>query len=91
MSKLLSYLLSTILTLSLETGSAHRKLQEYYHWTALDYAFPSLEQRINSLLTKRFIPENNLPVGIEVWRNKLFITVPRWREGNKNINKKSRN
>ncbi|KAF2897181.1 hypothetical protein ILUMI_08992 [Ignelater luminosus] len=81
MSKLLPNLLLTILIISLEKTSAHQKFREYYHWNLLDYAFPSLEEKLNAILTRKFIPENNLPVGIEVWGDKIFITVPRWREG----------
>lgn len=57
------------------------KLQEEFSWKILDYAYPDENQRLRAILTGRFIPENNLPVGIEIWRDKLFVTVPRWRPG----------
>lgn len=60
------------------------KLQEQYKWKVLDYAFPSENEKIDALRSGRFIPENNLPVGIEVWKDKLFVTVPRWKPGMKN-------
>lgn len=57
------------------------KFQEHFQWKSLDYAFPSDELRQEALKQRNFIPENNLPVGIEIWRDKVFVTVPRWREG----------
>lgn len=33
------------------------------------------------LLFSEFVPENNLPLGIDRWRDRLFITTPRWRLG----------
>ncbi|XP_065157296.1 protein yellow-like [Atheta coriaria] len=64
-------------------GLAHGayKLQEQFRWKALDYAYPTEEARRQAIMNGRFIPENNLPVGIEIWNNKLFVTVPRWMAG----------
>lgn len=58
------------------------KLRELFSWKALDYAYPSYDDKVRALFSGEFIPENNLPVGIEIWRDKLFVTVPRWKEGN---------
>lgn len=57
------------------------KLQEHFEWQSIDYEYPSDAARLQAIKTGRFIPENNLPVGIEVWADKLFVTVPRWRPG----------
>jgi len=57
------------------------KLTERFNWRSLDYAFPDEKTRQIALQTGGFVPENNLPVGIEVWGDKLFVTVPRWRNG----------
>ncbi|XP_023015262.2 L-dopachrome tautomerase yellow [Leptinotarsa decemlineata] len=57
------------------------KLQEHFQWNILDYEYPSEEARLQAILTGRFKPENNLPVGIEIWNDKMFISVPRWMEG----------
>lgn len=34
-----------------------------------------------ALASGTYIPQNALPVGVEHWGNKLFVTVPRWRDG----------
>lgn len=62
-------------------GQTTNKLQELFSWRAVDYAYPNEQLRQRDLLTKRFVPENNLPVGIEIWRDKLFVSVPRWMGG----------
>lgn len=56
-------------------------LKERYKWKQVDFTWPSNE--VKELATQKgdFIPANNLPLGIERWNNKLFITVPRWRNG----------
>lgn len=53
------------------------KLQEKFKWKELEFAWPSEEAKESFLQSKRYIPDNNLPLALEVWKNKLFITVPR--------------
>lgn len=57
------------------------KLRERFSWRSVDYAYPDDFTRQQAMLAGAFIPENNLPVGIEVWGNKIFVSVPRWRDG----------
>lgn len=56
-------------------------LLERYAWRVLDWAYPDEASRQQAIANREFIPENGLPVGIEIWRNKLFVSVPRWRDG----------
>lgn len=57
------------------------KLQERYSWTQLDFAFPSQQMKQQAIAAGDYIPTNALPVGVEHWGNKLFVTVPRWMDG----------
>lgn len=52
-----------------------------YEWKQLDYQFPTAEARQQALDSRNFIPENNIPMGIEVYEDRLFVTVPRWKYG----------
>lgn len=70
-----------ILLLFLTTASCTTKLQEVFSWNILDFYYPNEQMKMNDLYTKRFVPENNLPVGIEIWGDKLFMSVPRWMNG----------
>lgn len=71
-----------VISCLLATSAAVQKLTELYKWSSLDYTFSSDQHKSYALERGEFVPENNLPVGIEVWRNKLFVTVPRWANGN---------
>lgn len=57
------------------------QLHIVYEWKLLDYQFESLEARQDALDSKRYIPKNNLPMGLEVYQDRLFVTVPRWQPG----------
>lgn len=59
------------------------KLQERFKWSVIDYAFISNVDKFEAIASGRYIPANNYPLGIEVWKDKLFITVPRWQPGKK--------
>ncbi|XP_046970415.1 protein yellow-like [Vanessa cardui] len=51
-----------------------------FQWKILDYAWEG-RAREAALTSGAYIPENNMPTGITRWKNKLFITVPRWKKG----------
>uniref|UniRef100_A0A8D9ERL0 Protein yellow n=1 Tax=Cacopsylla melanoneura TaxID=428564 RepID=A0A8D9ERL0_9HEMI len=73
--------LCVVLCAAVSLGHGLEKLQQVFQWQALDYEYPTEEMRQYAKFHKDFIPENNLPVGIELWQNKLFVTVPRWEDG----------
>lgn len=54
------------------------KLQEKFRWKEVSYAWPNEAAKEDAIKTGRYQPENNLPLGLEVWKDKLFITVPRY-------------
>ncbi|XP_017778762.1 PREDICTED: protein yellow-like [Nicrophorus vespilloides] len=53
----------------------------WYAWKQLDFAFQSEEQREAAIENGNFIPENNLPLGIEVYGDRLFVSMPKWKDG----------
>ncbi|GBP65437.1 Protein yellow [Eumeta japonica] len=53
--------------------SAAIHMQERYSWNVLDWSYPDDYSRQQDLLSGALVPENALPVGIERWRNKLFV------------------
>ncbi|XP_031334671.1 protein yellow isoform X2 [Photinus pyralis] len=60
---------------------AAKKLKEIFAWNYFDFAYPTDQDRYNAMLNGDYIPANGLPVGIEIWNNKMFVTLPRWKEG----------
>lgn len=61
--------------------SGTSKLQERYSWRQLDFVFPNQQLKQQALASGDYVPTNGLPVGIERWENKLFVSVPRWKDG----------
>lgn len=56
-------------------------LRVAFQWKQLDYHFPSDAARREAVGSREFIPENNLPLGLEVYGDRVFVTVPRWKSG----------
>ncbi|ALC48066.1 yellow-h [Drosophila busckii] len=50
-------------------------------WKYLDFEYPTFVSRQQAILKGDFIPRNNLPLGIDRHRNRLFLTTPRWKDG----------
>lgn len=57
------------------------QLDIIYEWSQLDFQFPTPEARQQAIDNRSFIPENNIPMGLEIFGDRLFVTVPRWRTG----------
>lgn len=62
-------------------ASAVSRLREVFNWRQLDFQFPSVQMKQQALASQSYIPTNALPVGIERWENRLFVSVPRWKDG----------
>ncbi|XP_016995421.2 protein yellow [Drosophila takahashii] len=73
-------LVTLVITLITPSWAAY-KLQERYSWNQLDFAFPNARLKEQALASGDYIPQNGLPVGVEHFGNRLFVTVPRWRDG----------
>lgn len=56
-------------------------MHEKFSWKYLDYNWPSADHRQFALESGFYQPENNIILGVERWKNMLFVTVPRWRLG----------
>jgi len=57
------------------------KLQLRYSWKVLDWAYPDERTRQHAINAGAYSPQDALPVGIEFYQEKVFVTVPRWRAG----------
>lgn len=74
-------ILVVLLGLGCLATAATNGLQERFSWKVVDFEYPSEEARNEAIKSGEFIPENNLPLGVERWKNKLFVTVPAWKSG----------
>src|SRR5690349_19040995 len=52
-----------------------------YEWTTVEYEWQSEEQKERYLTELLYIPSNNAMAGIKVWKDNIYVTVPRWRPG----------
>ncbi|XP_022905064.1 dopaminechrome tautomerase-like isoform X2 [Onthophagus taurus] len=52
-----------------------------FQWSQIDFLFESEVHRNSVLASGNFIQENNLPLGIEVYKNRIFISLPVWKSG----------
>lgn len=64
-------------------GEAKRanRLEEIFAWGEIDFAYPTAESRQLATSTGKYIPKNNLPLGLSPHKERLFITLPRWKKG----------
>lgn len=54
------------------------KLDETYKWKELPFAWQSEEVKLRAVKSGKYVERNNLMLGLDVWRDKLFVTVPRY-------------
>lgn len=60
---------------------ANDNLRVAYEWKQIDFEYPSQQDRDAAISNGAFRQENVIPVGIEVYKNRLFFTLPRTRPG----------
>lgn len=60
-------------------SSSH--FQVAFRWKIIDLVFKNNKHKANLVNSNKFIPENNLPLGIGVWRDKIFVSFPKWKTG----------
>jgi len=56
-------------------------LQIVFEWKQIDFEFQSVQQRAEAINNETFVPGNIIPMGIEVYQNRLFLTLARWKDG----------
>lgn len=64
-------------------AQAVARFNEVFSWSELDWDIPLAMKQ-----DEQYVPRNGLPVGIERWNDKLFVSVPRWRDGEWRMRKK---
>ncbi|XP_065091657.1 major royal jelly protein 1-like [Ochlerotatus camptorhynchus] len=64
-----------------------KQLRWVTQWKSLDFVFPTPKDRENAISSRRFIPENCIPLDMDVdynsnsLRSRVFVTIPRFIEG----------
>lgn len=66
---------------SLRDQPARNPMRTVFEWRTIDFAYPTAEQRAEAVRSGAFVPENNLPLGVDRWQERVFVTLPRWKGG----------
>jgi hypothetical protein len=67
---------SSFILLFISMANANN-LVERFAWRELEFSWPSDEAKQMAVREGNFIPSNNLPLAFDVWKDKMFLTVPR--------------
>lgn len=73
--------LTCLLAATVGVVQANDNLRVAFQWKQVDFNYPSEALRRAALASGSFVPENVIPVGLEVYKSRLFLTLPRWRTG----------
>lgn len=66
---------------SLRDQPARNPMRTVFEWRTIDFAYATPEQRAAAVRSGAFVPENNLPLGVDRWQDRVFVTLPRWKDG----------
>ncbi|XP_015172107.1 PREDICTED: protein yellow-like [Polistes dominula] len=70
-----------ILFLSLLAVASGNTFDKLYSWKQVNFNFPNENIRESYIKSGDYIEENNLPLGLAVSKDKMIITIPRWKTG----------
>lgn len=57
------------------------KLKTVYQWRQLDFEFPSAAERQRAVASGDFVQANTLPLGLDAYGDRIFVSMPRWKDG----------
>lgn len=70
-------LVKTVILLGVCAFGLAAEIEEVFAWKEMEFTWPSQAAKNEALKKGAYVPENNLPLGMGRWKNKLFVTVPR--------------
>ncbi|XP_076643326.1 yellow-f [Halictus rubicundus] len=70
-----------LLLLALLAVASCHDFETLYTWNMVDFNLPDDSIKKELVSKGEYIPENNMPLGMHVWEDKIFITIPRWKKG----------
>lgn len=76
-----AWIVTAAMLLCVGLAGAKDNLRVAYEWREMDFKYESPDQRWSAIESGAFKPANVIPFGLEVYRQRLFVTLPRWRNG----------
>ncbi|XP_015586317.1 protein yellow, partial [Cephus cinctus] len=74
-------LVTIFVVLVAATLAVHDKFRVEFQWKYINVTWPSEDARLAALQNEEYIPENNAIAGIKLWKHRMYLTVPRWKNG----------
>lgn len=71
----------TLLLILVAATTCHEPFQVIFQWNTIDVVWPTEELQHFAVSHGDYIPANNFVSGIKFWKGKMYLTVPRWKEG----------
>ncbi|KAJ8664473.1 hypothetical protein QAD02_006135 [Eretmocerus hayati] len=73
--------LAAILTSLITTTLCHEPFIVQFEWNYINYTWPSEEAYTKAEKDGGYIERNNVISGIKHWKGRMYLTIPRWRDG----------
>jgi len=70
-------LLAFLVTIAL----CHEPFQVIFEWKSIDFQWPSDEEQQYATMRGDYIPANNFITTVKFWKDKMYLTLPRWKDG----------
>ncbi|XP_076160610.1 dopaminechrome tautomerase [Ptiloglossa arizonensis] len=71
----------TVLLLLVTVTTCHPPFKVIFRWYSVDVMWPSDEVRQYAINHGDYIPANNYLACVKFWKTRMYLTVPRWKEG----------
>ena len=59
----------------------HDSFRVVFQWKYINVTWPSQEAREKAITRYQYIPSNNMITGIKLWKGKMYVSIPRWKNG----------
>lgn len=59
----------------------YQPFQVIFEWNSLEFDWQSKDEQKYAILRGDYIPANNFPSTVKFWKGKMYVTIPRWKEG----------
>lgn len=70
-----------LLSILIAVAMCHEPFQVIFQWNTIDVVWPTEEEKQYAIAHGDYIPANNFIAGIKFWKNKMYLTMPRWKDG----------
>ncbi|KAL0841211.1 hypothetical protein ABMA28_014948 [Loxostege sticticalis] len=79
--KSLMFRLAVLSLCAVQCFAANKALGTLYRWKQIDYEFPTTLDRLAAIQNGDFIQQNAIILGVERWKDRLFVSTPAWKRG----------